>query len=121
MPFRRVASPEPARPAFRVVTMADRPTGSARSGAQAALSRTDASSCAAGSMPPPDPRPGFKRRPGSELGGKAPVATANDSTPAACGAGADVPTQAPSEVAQQRRVAIRSATMVGSSRFEVRP
>ena len=44
IPFSPVASPELTRPAFRASTMADLPIGPARSGAQAALSRTEASS-----------------------------------------------------------------------------
>lgn len=44
MPFSPVASAGPTRLAFRVSTMADRSIGPARSGAQAALSRTEASS-----------------------------------------------------------------------------
>ena len=44
MPFSPFASAGPTRLAFRVSTMADRSIGPARSGAQAALSRTEASS-----------------------------------------------------------------------------
>jgi hypothetical protein len=55
------------------------------------------------------------------LRGRAPFETATGAKPASGGAVADVATQAPRAVEQQRRIEIRSATMAGSSRFGVPP